>query len=304
MLSSGVATAQTAPLQAPPAEWAPVQLARSLSFDLTSKHTGQRYRILLGLPHTAPPPAGYPVLWALDGLATFPLMDFARPQPPLPGENPQWRRKIGEEPGGLIVAIGYASGATMDVDGRAQDYTPATTAKTGDLLSRRHGGAGAFLRFLTEELRALLALHYPMDPQRHTLFGFSYGGLFTLHTLSTQPRHFQRYWAASPSLWFGEEAVLRALPQRLPVLSFAEHPTRVMITVGLDEQFPASYPSPERKKMLEERAMVDNAGRYARQLQDSGKPGLQVRYQGMPAHDHHDMLFHGARRVVDFAFAP
>jgi hypothetical protein len=29
-----------------------------------------------------------------------------------------------------------------------------------------------------------------------------------------------------------------------------------------------------------------------------------VQFQNLPAHDHQDMLMHGAKRIIDFAFAP
>ncbi len=287
-----------------PANWAPAQLSRSLSFDMDSKHTGQRYRILIGLPHKAAPASGYPVLWALDGLASFPFMEVTRPRPASPNESVEWRKKIGDEPAGLIVAIGYASGEAIDVNARALDYTPETPATTGDSFSSQHGGAAAFLQFLTQELRPMLARHFAMNPKQHTLFGFSYGGLFALHTLSTQPQHFQRYWAASPSLWFGDHQTLKQLPQHLESLRFKQHPAQVMITVGLDEQYPASFASAALKKRLETRTMVDSAERFANLLDGAGQADLQAKFQSLPAHDHHDMLMHGARRVIDFAFAP
>lgn len=304
LLPSAVLAAQPQPAARLPAGWTPVQSAHSAAFELHSRHTGQRYRIMVALPHQPPPPAGYPVLWALDGNATFPLLEFARPRPSAPGENPRWRRKVGTEPAGLIVAVGYPSGEPMDVDARALDYTPSTAAPTGDQLSARHGGAPQFLRFLTEELRPLLAAHFSMDPQRHTLFGFSYGGLFALHTLVTAPQHFQRYWAASPSLWFGQGEVLRTLAARLPPLRESTGPLRLMLTVGLEEQHPTQPPPPERLRMLQQRAMVDNAREFVRQVREEAGAAVQVQYQALPAHDHHDMLFHGARRVVEFAFAP
>lgn len=285
-----------------PAGWAAPTLSRSVAFDLDSQHTGQRYRVWLGLPHKAAPAGGYPVLWALDGLASYPLMEVARPRPPSAGESAQWRQKIGEEPAGLVVAVGYASGDPLDVNARAKDYTPAVTGKTGDTFSHQHGGAEAFLRFLTLELRPLLARHFAMHPQQHTLFGFSYGGLFTLHTLSTQPQHFQRYWASSPSLWFGEHHVMRGLPQRLAALP-VQPAVRVMVTVGQDEQYPASFASAEVQKKLQERTMVDNAQRFVQASKDH-VPAWQVQLQQVPGHDHQDMLFHGARRVLEFAFAP
>ncbi|MFT3736643.1 MAG: alpha/beta hydrolase-fold protein [Rhodocyclaceae bacterium] len=297
--------ALAAPNFAVPADWQPGQLSRTLSFEIDSKHTGQRYRILVGLPHKAAPASGYPTLWMLDGLASYPITEFMRPRPPSPTDSPQYLDKIGDEPAGLVVAVGYTNGQIIDVNGRALDYTPALPpgTKTGDALSPRHGGADAFLQFLTLELRPVIAKHFAMDPQRHTLFGFSYGGLFALHTFTTQPQHFQRYWAASPSLWFGENFTLKQAQQRLAALRLAS-PTRVMITVGMDEQYPESFASPEAKQRLQSRAMVDNTKLFVQQLGDAKLDKLQLSSQSVAGHDHHDMLLHGARRVVDFAFAP
>lgn len=307
MLITPSAQSQTAvtPNIAVPADWQPGQLSRTLSFELDSKHTGQRYRILVGLPHKAAPASGYPTLWMLDGLASYPITEFMRPRPASKTDSAQYLAKIGDEAAGLVVAIGYTNGQIIDVNGRALDYTPALPpgTKTGDALSPRHGGADAFLQFLTLELRPLIARHFAMDPQRHTLFGFSYGGLFTLHTLSTQPQHFQRYWAASPSLWFGEGHTLRQLPLRLPAMRFAAA-TRVMITVGIDEQYPERFASPEAQQRLLSRAMVDNTRQYAALLGAAKLDKLQLESQAVAGHDHHDMLLHGARRVVEFAFAP
>ncbi|SNR75863.1 hypothetical protein SAMN05192560_0921 [Methylobacillus rhizosphaerae] len=285
-----------------PVDWQPATFSRSLGFDLTSRYTGQTYRILLGLPHKPAPAGGYPVLWALDGLASFPLMETARPRPVSANESAQWRRKIGDEPAGLIVAIGYASGDPIDVNARALDYTPVTSGSTGDTFSSQHGGEENFLRFLTEELRPLIASHFAINPERNTLFGFSYGGLFTLNTLARAPGFFQRYWASSPSLWFGGHQTMKLLPDRLKNNATAlTGVNKVMITVGSDEQYPASFSSEQEYKKLQERTMVDNAEQYAQALQAQG---LAVSFEKLPAHDHMDMLMHGARRVVGFAFAP
>jgi predicted alpha/beta superfamily hydrolase len=213
-------------------------------------------------------------------------------------------RKLKPTVDGLIVAIGYASGQPFDADARALDYTPATTGITGDFISPQHGGAAAFLRFITEELRPLIAQYFALNMQQQTLFGFSYGGLFTLHTLSTQPQHFQRYWAASPSLWFGEHQTVLRLPQQLAQQDFSQHPVQVQITVGVDEQYPAAFASPEREQMLTTRKMVDNAKQFADGLNQHDAVNVQLHFQTLAAHDHQDVLMHGARRVLAFAFAP
>ncbi|QZA78741.1 hypothetical protein K4H28_04860 [Deefgea tanakiae] len=288
-----------------PADWQTAQRDRTLSFEISSQHTGQRYRILLGLPACAAPKDGYPTVWALDGMASFPIMEAVRPQSVSCGEHKAWRNKPRPRDG-LIVAIAHVSGKPFDVDARALDYTPFTTAKTGDFLSSQHGGADQFLRFVTEELRPLIAQHFALNLQQQTLFGFSYGGLFTLYALSTQPQHFQRYWAASPSLWFGEHQTIKYLPQQLEKIDWSGYDAKVFITVGLDEQYPDSFSSPEVETKLGARTMVDNAEQFAQLLRDfnrcESKP-FDVSFHSLPAHDHHDMLMHGARRVIDFAFA-
>lgn len=281
-----------------PQSWQPAQLSHSYSFDLASKITGQTYRILIAEPAGPAPAGGYPVLWMLDGLASFPAMEGVRIKPKSVGESAAWRQEKGSKPAGLIVAVGYASGQAFDVDARALDYTPKVEGVSGDLFSPRHGRADLFLRFLIEELRPEIARHFPVNPRANTLFGFSYGGLFTLYVLSTAAQHFQRYWAASPSLWFDEARTLNRLPARLKTVHL-DPATRVQITVGQDEQYPPRFASETVKAKLQQRAMVDHAQSFARQLGGA----LKVEFTILPAHDHLDTFYHGTRRVADFAFA-
>jgi len=301
MLLPAAGAAENSPL---PPDWSSAQLPHSLSFETGSVHTGQRYRIYIGLPHAPAPATGYPVLWMLDGAASFPLLEVSRPRPPRQDESAERRQRISDEPAGLIVAVGHANGNPYDMDARALDYTPVPHAPTGDMISRQHGGADKFLQFLTEELRPMIARHFPLDDKRHTLFGHSYGGLFTLHVMTTQPGHFQRYWASSPSLWFAGKQTLNTLPARLKALDFTHHAVKLTVTVGVDEQYPEQFSSPERQKRLQERTMVDNAERFVQLLAQQAGPGLQTRFMKVPAHDHLDMLLHGSRRAVEFAFAP
>jgi hypothetical protein len=93
------------------------------------------------------------------------------------------------------------------------------------------------------------------------------------------------------------------LPQRLRALQSGWGVNKVVVTVGQDEQYPASFASPEVKLRLQARTMVDNALQFSRLLTEFAPAGLQVQFQKLADHDHQDMLMHGARRVVDFAFA-
>jgi uncharacterized protein len=277
---------------APPQGWRDATLPSTYSFDIASRHTRQTYRIYVGVPAGDAPREGYPTLWMLDGGASYPITHFARTGGSRNARLP-----------GLIVAVGYASDKAFDVDARAVDDTPAPDAATGDQLSPRFGGAPAFLRFLTEELRPAIAQHYPLDPRRHTLFGFSYGGLFAVHTLITAPQHFQRYWAASPSLWFSDALVMRRLAQERRVPPAPARADKVVLTAGLEEQYPTSPLLAERLAHLKTRAVVDNVRQAAATLAHDN-PGMTVDTVVAADRDHFDMLMHGARRVVDFAFAP
>ncbi|MDQ7989985.1 MAG: alpha/beta hydrolase-fold protein [Candidatus Dactylopiibacterium sp.] len=280
---------------------APVSVPRSASFEIRSHHTGQTYRILIALPWGPAPAAGYPALWALDGAMSFPLLQAWRPLAPTDRMPPSARPRGAGPVDGLIVAIAHAQPEGFDVDARARDYTPPPDAITGDLVSRGHGGAPAFLRFLTEELRPRVAREFPLDAQRQTLFGFSYGGLFALHVLRTAPLSFQRYWIASPSVWFSERTLLRDLAQRLEAAGLAEAAPRIVLTVGQNEQYPPQFENDAVREKLQTRAMVDNATTAARLLEAGG---AQVRLRVQPGSDHHDMLMDGARHVAGFAFEP
>ena len=66
-----------------PADWQAATLTRSASFELTSRYTGQHYRIFVGLPAGKPPANGYPVLWMLDGNVSFPLTELVRADRPV-----------------------------------------------------------------------------------------------------------------------------------------------------------------------------------------------------------------------------
>lgn len=270
-------------------EWQPVELPAARTFEIQSRRTGENYRILIRLPPGPPPKSGYPALWMLDGDASFPLI-FSQPahglfQAPAASST------------GLTIAIGFPGGSPFDAPARSRNYTPRPDRETGDMVSVDFGGSEDFLHFIAEELRASLSELYPLDPTRQTLFGFSYGGLFVVHTLLSCPKYFQRYWAASPSLWFSDFMMMRQM-RRDAVTGSAE---RLVITVGKDEQYAEHALPAGRQEHLSRRAMVDNAVEAAG-LIARANPDLRVDLTVASDHDHLDMLMHGARRVRAMAF--
>lgn len=271
-------------------EWQPVHLPTAKAFEIHSRHTGERYRILVRPPAGPMPAQGYPTLWMLDGDASFPLA-FSQPAHGL------FPTAANGGCTGLTVAIGFPEGVPFDAPARSRNYTPQPDRETGDLISNGFGGADDFLYFLAEELRPAIAAHYPLDPARHTLFGFSYGGLFTVHTVLNCPGYFQRYWAASPSLWFSENMMMR----RMRLRAAAGAAGSLTLTVGKDEQYATHILPPGRQEHLSRRAMVDNITEAATLIAQANT-GLKVDLIVAADHDHFDMLLHGVRRVQAVAF--
>ena len=175
---------------------------------LRSEFVDQEFRLMIARPFQppAPPATTYPVVYLLDADTSFPL---AR-QVALSLESGF------ELPPVLIVGIGYAGGFAEGALRRNRDYTPTPDPIFTKFAARlgasppgegAYGGAGAFLRFLREELKPFIEERFPADPADATLFGVSFGGLFATYTLLHEPDTFQRYIIGSPSLWWDDQVV-------------------------------------------------------------------------------------------------
>lgn len=270
-------------------QWSTLALPDAQCFTISSAITGEDYRVLIRIPPEAPPENGYPALWMLDGDASFPLA-FSRP-------SRRTSSRKGATASGLVIALGFPGAAPFDVKARARNYTPAPDRETGDQLSMEFGGASAFLSVIANEIRPAIANRIPIDMSQQTLFGFSYGGLFTVNALLNHPGHFQRYWAASPSLWFSDGLLMRQMRASPPATSGE----RLTMTVGNDEQYSTAPLPAERQEHLCRRAMVDNTREAAKRISDAN-PDLKVELVVARDHDHFDMLMHGVRRAQSMAF--
>lgn len=248
----------------------PVTVPGAESFAMTAQETGRTYRIFLARPVLPPPPAGYPVLYFLDGNATFRTAAEAM--------RLQTRAPKGFEPA-AVVAIGYETDQPFDTTRRYFDYT--TLADPAALPRRGNGepfpelgGADAFLDFIAAELMPEIARRLPADPDRATLFGHSLGGYFTLHAFLTRPELFAAYVAGSPSVWWNSEEILAR------AAAFAADPPegldgrRLFVGVGADEL-------PE---------MVSGAARVAEILAPLAARGLDVSHQAFAAEEHITVL--------------
>jgi len=244
---------------------------QTLEREMTSAFTKRTYRLLVSVPDAGPPEGGYPVLYLLDGHATFPVAAAIN------GVQGERGAALDVSPG-IIVGIVHVKDE-KDKDPRAEDFTPpaADLSATGDTTGAVQGGADRFLDFLEKELKPRIAADFQVSPQRQTLFGHSYGGLFTLHTLFTRPAAFQRYIAASPSIWWNNRFVLTErdafIKDTLPGLKESGKVSHVVITVGDQEQTPLPHHvKANRGDMVIARRQVDNAKDLAADLAAAGVP--------------------------------
>ncbi|OLF53889.1 alpha/beta hydrolase [Pseudomonas chlororaphis] len=231
---------------------------------------GQRhYQLWIGQPQAPAPKDGYPVLWMLDGNAAIGALDAEQLKRLDPARVP------------LLVAIGYQTPLRIERNARTLDYTPrlpGAAVQKDPLTGQPSGGAEAFLELLRERIRPAVAAQVPIDSRRQTLWGHSYGGLLVLHALFSRPGEFSHYAAASPSLWWGEQAILaqtQGLAQRLK----GQQAQLLLMRGGSEPANPRgpAEPHPER---------------LARQLENDlqGLPGLTLTYHSFDGLSHGETL--------------
>lgn len=136
--------------------------------------------------------AGYPVLYLLDGDSNFRHVSTTA----------DFLATANRIPGLIVVAI-------LNTD-RGRDMTPASTDPDDARQVRTHGGADQFKVFLGDELIPYIDENYNTRDYR-ILVGHSLGGLFAMHTLTTQPEMFDAYLVVSPTLrWSDQDMVNQA----------------------------------------------------------------------------------------------
>lgn len=227
-------------------------------------------RVFIWRPTSPPPAEGYPVIYMLDGDTVFEsLTDTA-------AAVPDSRR-----PGAVIVGIGYDIDASLRQAARSYDYTPPSPGADSPVGAPRDpdavgktlpgGGADRFIDTLETRIKPFVAAYYPIDANDQTLYGHSYGGLFALHVLLTQPDAFTRYVAASPSFWWNGRYLLKTIADTPITAKGATR--RLTVMVGHD------VAPPERP---------DNTQAVTRQL--SQRSDWIVNMVEFPGLTHADML--------------
>ncbi|TDW56364.1 alpha/beta hydrolase [Oceanimonas baumannii] len=222
--------------------------------EFQSKDGEREYEVILALPKAAAPEKGYPVLYMLDGKAALRGLTGTA---------------LGQLQGGdwpVLVMIGYKQDARS---GRSFDYTPVPEQTTARLEGLHYGGADGFWQLIEQQIKPVVRDTVPVDNERQTLWGHSFGGLFVLHTLFNYPHSYQHYVAADPSLWWQDGQLLSAeknYRQR------GEWPKATLLLQRSSSHRAGS--------VLPENATREMARRLSR------LPGVEVQYSDHFNHDH------------------
>ncbi|MFS0838463.1 alpha/beta hydrolase [Paenibacillus sp. 1P03SA] len=180
-------------------------MPRSEQRTMHSRAKNREYRIFIAVPEGEPPASGFPVVYVLDANSVFGTMvEAVRVQSRAP-------QRTGVIPA-IVVGIGYPTDGPFH-PARHYDFTRDIRVEELPFKLREgerpeHGGAGAFMAFIEEELKPAIEETYPIDRRRQTIFGHSLGGLFVLHLLFARPEAFQCYIAGSPSIHWNKRVLL------------------------------------------------------------------------------------------------
>ena len=243
---------------------APVVVARSAQYDLTSRINGRAYRVMVSTPSVFDPSTAHPVVYVLDGNGYFGTVteavnffSFSKQTAPA-----------------IVVAIGYQSeDPNVWSRERRLDLTPTSTPASS--AAGPSGGGDAFLQVIEQEIKPLIRSHYKIDDSRQALFGFSFGGLAALRSLFRNPTAFSAYIVGSPSIWWDNKAVLADEAAFSTRVRSGELQLHVILTSARDEQYHGSDPKLLAAAQSGQR-MVDNASELAARLSALNADKLKV----------------------------
>ena len=266
-----LALAQPAATQQPTSAGArkagrPIVIGRS--YTVPSRILGGERRINVYLPPGySDPKKRFPVLFLLDG-----------------GEAEDFLHIAGAAQ--VVAANGfYQEMIVVGIEGvdRRHDLTSPSSVAEERADYPTTGASAAYRRFLVDELKPWVAARYRGDGKT-AIIGESLAGLFIVETLLRAPESFDDYIAASPSLWWSDQALSREAETDLKAHSFTGK--RLWMSIG-DEGT----------------TMQAGADRVAAALKAVAPAGLTWTYDPRPQ-ERHDTIYQPVALSALRAFYP
>jgi predicted alpha/beta superfamily hydrolase len=197
----------------------------------------------------------YPSWYFTDGNRSFPLIANIASIFEIP---------VPSEPELIIISIAYKIKDMADWGAwRTRDLTPTNvpsldsswaktlTGITGRQFEVKSGGAKKFLECLEKEVIPLVESSYRVLLTDRGLGGYSYGGLFSLYVLFSQPELFSIYYAGSPSISY-DNGVLFNLEKDFSI-SHKNLKAKLFMSTGEAEDSTMIYNMKKMASLLESR---------------------------------------------------
>lgn len=271
-------------------------------FDLVPAAGGAPYRIFLFIPSGEPPENGWPLLVTTDGNAMFPFAVASLvTQAPYPtATNVGW---------GVVAAIGYPTDEPYNAMRRAWDLGPPPVKSYPPYVEGGPpvmiGGTGALLDFIETAVIPKITGMVRLDPTRRSLFGHSFGGLFTLFALFERPGLFANWIAASPTIYWEGSEILNNEAKRntVPGVSPFLH-----LSAGEyegDELAPFQYSNEDAATRLERKKSertVSLAREMAERLNGT-EDGIHTQFEIFAGETHMSVVGPAVNRAISIAFA-
>ncbi|MCC6070589.1 alpha/beta hydrolase [Massilia sp. GCM10020059] len=245
--------------------------------DIRAKSLHRDYQLFISLPRGyAESTRRYPVLFVTDANYAFPLIRSIARRIRNGGEDME---------DFILVGLSYAKGETPEYS-RRRDYTPTANGDrdaVSDMLSPPpvYGEAEGYRKFIAEEVFPMVAHHYRADMKRAIYAGHSFGGLFGLHVLFTEPSMFEKYIIGSPSLWFDRRVAFAT--ERSYAKSHSDLPAKVFMAVASYETLNFSSNNPRYNKTVD---MVRDLQAMEHVLESRRYKSLEVQTLIIPDEDH------------------
>ncbi len=169
------------------------EIGGSQVIKMNSTITGQEYVLHINLPQRyGDTNRTFPVIYLLDSQWDFPLITSIYGTQYYDGFMPNV----------IIVGITWGGENPKYDTRRAFDLTPTDNGKPA-----QYGNAEKFLLFIKKEVIPFIDSKFRTDKNNRSLAGHSFGGLFTLFALLTEPDLFNQYIPGSPA-WAWDRASL------------------------------------------------------------------------------------------------
>jgi len=180
------------------------------AYEMSSEYVRDTLTIRVALPASYDfSPQRYPVLYVLDGDASFGLATTAMAYINL-GANFGMGKNIPEM---IVVSIGYERGAIPWLLTRVRDLTPTPDPtfnyNNPNFVVPASGQAEQFYQFMRQELMPALQAQYRIDPALNVLATHSMGGVFAAYTMFHAEPVFQKILMACPFVGWDNKVIFK-----------------------------------------------------------------------------------------------